>query len=144
GWVLWLRSQYGLWPVLPAQGNFARPLSGLWYAWTHLRGASGLGGRRTIAVNGYCLLLLAVQVLLVGVLLLRRPDPVVFLAALGGVVLVLTAGVFIYEDKWSFMRVFAWLPSALWLGFARAGVRWPLALLAAPAVLAPLVLTSYF
>jgi len=135
GWFVWLRFQYGVWPLLPAEGNLGRPLSGLWFAWTHPPATTS-----GAAVNGFCVLVLAVQVALAPALLFTRPDPALFLTAVAGAALAVIGGEFIYCDYWSFMRVYAWLPLALWLGFAREGVRWPLAVLAAPGVLPPLLI----
>jgi hypothetical protein len=133
GWMTTLRIVYGEWPLLPSQGNIAAPFEGLAYAWTHLPGPSG--STLVAALNAFCLLMLTLQIAMVIGLARLRPDPAVLLTALGGVALAVLGGVYIYQDRWSFMRVLAWLPLALWLGFVAAGRRTPLLLLAASALL---------
>jgi hypothetical protein len=74
-------------------------------------------------------------VLLVVPLCRGRVSPVLLLTALAGTGLAVCGGLAIYGDSWSYMRVFAWLPLGLWLGCVQARHVWPLAFLAAPAVL---------
>jgi hypothetical protein len=132
-WMATLRIVYGASPFLPSQGNFGPPFAGMAYAWTHLPGPKG--SLLVAALNAFCLLALAGQLMLVAGLARLRPDPALLLTALAGALLAVLGGVWIYEDRWSYMRVFAWLPLALWLGFARAGRALPLLLLAATALL---------
>jgi hypothetical protein len=132
-WIVTLRLGYGEWPVMPTQGNLTQPLGGLWYAWTHL-GPFG-HGRLGFLINLGCLLGLVSQVGLLAWFPRWRPDPALLLVALLGSVLMVSAGVSIYEDRWSFMRVLTWLPLALWLGYAQAGRRWALVALALPGLM---------
>jgi hypothetical protein len=129
-WVQTLRLAYETWPILPSQGNLAQPLEGLRYACTHLGNT-----RDEIRTNLFCLLSLASQAGLLAYLFRWRPDPAVVLVALAGLLLVFTAGESVYLSWWAYMRVQAWLPLALWLGYAQARCRWALVLLALPGVL---------
>lgn len=130
GWVVALRLAYGTWPVLTTQGNLGLPLSGLRYALTHLKPVHS--GVITVAINVLCLLSLIIQIGLLAYLARLRPDPALLLVALAGFVLLITTGVSIYEDRWSFMRVLAWLPLALWLGYGEVRRSWALVVLALP------------
>ncbi|HEV3385663.1 MAG TPA: hypothetical protein VG097_12680 [Gemmata sp.] len=129
-WVLILKLEYEAWPILPSQGNLSQPFEGLRYACTHLGNT-----RDEIRMNLFCLLSLAGQVGLLAYLLRQRCDPALVLVGLTGLLLVCTAGESVYLSWWAYMRVQAWLPLALWLGFAGAGCRWPLFILALPGIL---------
>jgi hypothetical protein len=129
-WVLILKLEYEAWPILPPQGNLSQPFDGLRYACTHLGKA-----RDEIRVNLFCLLSLGGQVGLLAYLLHRQREPALVLVGLAGLLLVLAAGESVYLSWWAYMRVQAWLPLALWLGFAEARCRWPLFILAFPGIL---------
>jgi hypothetical protein len=129
-WVLTLRLAYQTWPILPAQGNLSQPLEGIRYVCTHL-GTT----RDVIRVNLFCLLSLAAQAGLLAYLFRRRPDPALALVALAGLLVVVTTGESVYLSWWAYMRVQAWLPLALWLGYAEARCKWAMLLLALPGVL---------
>jgi hypothetical protein len=132
GWLVWLRLTYGVWPLMPAQGNLTTPGSGLGFLMARIT----VPERRWASVrDGFCVALLLMQLGLVGWLLWLRADAVLVLTALVGAALILTGGVAIYEDRWSCMRVFAWVPLALWLGFARLGRPGPLVALSVAVVL---------
>jgi hypothetical protein len=62
-------------------------------------------------------------------------DRVIRLVALAGAGLAVVGGMALYGDNWSYPRVFAWLPLAVWLGCVEARRRWPLIALSAPCVL---------
>jgi hypothetical protein len=130
GWVLTLRSAYGVWPFLPGQGNFAGPLEGYLARWAQL--GHPLWSRKDTAMHLVAMLGLTLQSLLALYLLLRAPsgERVMPLVALAGVALVGAAGWSIYEDAWSYMRVLVWLPAGLWLAGLRARRGWVLLLLA--------------
>ncbi len=130
GWVLALRAVYGEWPFLPAQGNFAGFLEGYLFRWTHL--GYPLGSRRETAMHLIAMLGLTVQALLAVYLWLRAPagERVMPLVALAGVALAATAGLAIYDDAWSYLRVLVWLPAGLWLTGLRMRQGWVLLLLA--------------
>jgi hypothetical protein len=100
------------------------PFSGMLYCWSHL----GPAGPRVL-FNGACILHLTVQILLVVYLFWVRADRVLILVALAGTCMALVGGIAVYEGPWSYMRVFTFLPLALWLGFIQAQKRWPLVLL---------------
>jgi hypothetical protein len=136
-WFISLRLVYGVWPLLPAQGNLAEPLAGLRFALTHLGEA-----RITVLVNLGCLLTLAGDVVLLAFAVRRGLEPALLLTALAGVGLVLVAGEQVYKDWWAFMRVFAWLPLALWFGSVQKKKRWEIALLSLPGLL-PVYYTAH-
>jgi hypothetical protein len=124
GWVAWLAQTYQESPFLTASaGNFTPvPFSGWYHAWTHL-GPDFKHGLRT----ALCLLLLVFQTALALDLLRRREvEPAVRLAVLFGLGLMLIGGHAIYEDVWSFGRVYANLPLAVWLGCVQARRLWAL------------------
>jgi hypothetical protein len=132
GWVGTLRWMYGESPFLPAEGNFGKPLAAF------VGCLPGLGGH-AVAGRAWphvaCLLLVGAEMLLALDLARRPGDPVLRLLLLGAVALAAVAGTAIYEDKWSFTRVLAWLPLGLWLACAEQRRRWLLAALALPGLL---------
>jgi hypothetical protein len=132
GWACALRATYGTWPFLPTQGNFGPPLAAFLACWPH-PGAHAVAGH-TVA-HAACLAFVAGQVLLALYLAPAAADPVLFLLLLAGVALAVLGGPSLYEDKWSFTRVLAWLPLGLWLTCVWTRRRWALAALAAPALL---------
>jgi hypothetical protein len=131
-WVGFLRLTYGVWPFLPASGNFGRPFA----AFVQCLPASGSHRTTTQTItHAACLALVAAQMVL-ALYLARRPgDPVLRLFLLAGFTLAALAGTAIYEDKWSFTRVLAWLPLAAWLACVEQQRRRLLALLALPALI---------
>jgi len=125
-WALLLWHVYQQVPLLSAQGNFERPFFGLYFLLMHLGDVQQLLWR-----NRVCLALLALQALL-AVDLLRRPaDAALRLTALFSLALIAVGGPLIFEDAWSYARVYASLPLAVWLGCVQTRRRWPLPLLAA-------------
>jgi hypothetical protein len=123
-WLVLLREAYGVWPFLPSSGNFDVPLRGFLSRWRHL----GLGDAPLSGLyHLFALLLLSAQLALLFYLPRLRPNGVLILVALGGAALVLCGGVYLYEDRYSYPRVFAWLPLALWLACAGGRRRWLLA-----------------
>jgi hypothetical protein len=141
-WVIALRLMYGTWPFLPTQRNFDRPFAAFFRCWRHLKHQQLSANTLT---HFACMVMVAAQVCLALYLAVRRTDAVLRLVLLGAVALAVTAGPAIYEDKWSFIRVLAWLPLAVWLGCIREQRRSLAALLALAAFL-PLgvVLRSVF
>jgi hypothetical protein len=118
-WVLWivaLRLMYGMWPFLPAERNFDKPLAAFLRCWRHL--AHQHLSANTIT-HFVCMTLVAIEVGLALFLAVRRTDNGLRLVLLGAVALAVTAGPAIYEDKWSFVRVLSWLPLAVWLAAIR-------------------------
>ncbi|MBV9125470.1 MAG: hypothetical protein JO112_19150 [Planctomycetes bacterium] len=128
GWVGWLKAAYGVWPFLPGQGNFAVPLSGMIYRWTHLGGNLAFS-RRLAIIFGLSMLHLTLEILLALYLLRRRGDPAVKWCMLAGVLLAVVGGTSIFGDFWSYTRVFVWLPTGLWLTALPGRQSWPLLLL---------------
>jgi hypothetical protein len=138
-WSMWLgvlRLFYGQWPLLPAGGNLGPPLAGMIYRWTHLTDPS----RSFALFHVLCLATLSLQLGLAMWLTCKPVDRLLRWTALAGAALALLGGVSLYGDNWSYPRVFAWLPLAVWLGCVQLRWRWPLAALSAPAVLLPAVL----
>jgi hypothetical protein len=134
-WIVALRAMYGEWPLLPSQGNIGLPLSGMLFRWTHLDLS---GSRQSALLHALRMLHLTIQLVLAVHLLRRGTDRAVALVALAGAALALIGGTSLYEDAWSYTRVFSWMPLAVWLGYIQARRRWPLILLAL-AVLWPVV-----
>jgi hypothetical protein len=132
-WALWLTYLYRTAPLLPAGENFTLPFRGLWHRWTHLEGPGG--SRVHVLLHAGCLLWLTSCLGAAIWMACWRVSGVVRLMALAGAGLVACGGLAIYGDSWAYMRVFAWLPLALWLGCVEARRVWPLAFLAIPAVL---------
>jgi hypothetical protein len=132
-WVCTLRGMYGIWPFLPAQGNFGPPLMAYLQCWPHL-GTHGVTGN--VLVHAAALVLVGLQTVLALYLAVRRPaDPVLRLVLLAAVTLAVLGGPAIYEDKWSFTRILAWLPLSLWLACTWTRRRWALAVLTLPGLL---------
>ena len=124
-----LREIYGAWPLAPT--NISWPCAGMWYRWTHLEGLSGAVSR-VIHVAG--MLLLSLQVVLSIALVFFRANRLWLLVALAGAVLAILGGTGIYENGWSYSRVFLWMPLGIWLASLEMGRRWPALLLTAAAL----------
>ncbi len=123
-WVGLLCQLYASWPFLPVSGNFDLPLAGLWYRWAHLGGDGWYSGRLVLihaAGAGHLCLLLALAPWLAW-----RERGVVSLVLLAGVALALVGGVSIYQDFWSYQRVFVLVHLGVWLAGLRGGKVWPL------------------
>jgi hypothetical protein len=136
GWVLILRHTYHLWPVPPPEdGNLGLPLTGMIYRWTHLAGTPP--STASAVLHALRMLHLSLQILLAFAAGCWRVDRVVAGVALAGALLAMAGGMLLYEDAWSYTRVFAWLPLGLWFAGIATGRRWPLLLLA-PAGLWPI------
>jgi hypothetical protein len=129
GWLLLLHRMYGQWPFLPTGANFAPPLQGYLSRWAHLRDGTVSAGLAHLV----CLLILLGQVALAGLLVVKGPrERLPLLVALAGVALVVVGGWALYVDKWSYTRVFAWLPLGLWVASVQVRWRWPLVALSLP------------
>jgi hypothetical protein len=126
GWVLTIRAVYGVWPLAP--GNVSPPFVGMWYRWTHLQGLSG-ALTRPLHIAG--MLLLSVEVILSLALAFFRASRLAVLVALAGAGLALLGGTGIYENGWSYSRVFLWMPLGIWLWSMESRRRWPVFLLTA-------------
>lgn len=139
-WAVWvgcLWAAYAEWPFLPSQGNFAAPLTGMAFRWNHPGGNDHFSLRLAI-IQVSSMVHLTLEIGLALYLATRPTDRVVRLAMLAGVALACVAGTYIYQDFWSYTRVFAWMPVGIWLGAMQLGRVWPLALLT-PAALWHLV-----
>jgi hypothetical protein len=120
-WVAWIGTlwqMYGTWPFHPTEGAFDRPLAGLWLRLQHFK---------PFKPDGLCIALILLQIGLSFYLIWRKADPVVVLVALFGSTLALMGGDVFYCDYWSYSRVFAMLPLAVWVGCVQTRLRWPLA-----------------
>jgi hypothetical protein len=127
GWVGLLRLVYGTWPFLRGHGNFAAPLSGLWYCGSHVAGPTG--SRLWLVFHVAALVHLVLQIALALYVAIRARDRALSLVLLAGVLLALLAGVSIYSDYWSYGRVLVWLPLGLALWGLDERRRWVLLLL---------------
>jgi hypothetical protein len=123
-----LRSAYGEWPFLPSDGNLALPFQGMAYRWTHLGGDLRFSWRTAI-IQGVAMSQLAAEIILALYLTTRPGDWTIKLCALGGALLLILAGRFMYGDLWSYGRVFFWLPVGIWLGATQLQRTWVLGLL---------------
>jgi hypothetical protein len=115
---------YGTWPFLPAQGHLGMPLGGMLLCW---RPVASAGSRAYALFHDLGLLLVLAEIALAVYLATRpRVDPVLVLATLVGAALAALGGVALYEDRWSYTRVFAWLPLGIGLACLQTRWRWPL------------------
>jgi hypothetical protein len=120
-WLATLWHLYGVWPFHPTEGAFDHPLSGLWMRILHFK---------PFKPDGVCVALLLLQIALSFYLIRRKADAAVVLVALFGSALALMGGEVFYCDYWSYSRVFAMLPLAVWVGCVQTRLRWPLAVTA--------------
>lgn len=140
-WLLWLgtlRIYYGEWSLLPRNGNLGAPLAGMIQRWAHLADES----RALALFHILCLTTLTFQLALALRLLWTPSDRLVRLTALAGAALAVLGGWSLYGDNWSYPRVFAWLPLAVWLACVQLRWRWPLVVLSAPALI-PLAVLAH-
>ncbi len=139
GWVCTLRGMYGIWPFLASDGLLGWPFRGMILAQLQL----WQDGKRTMLVlHLLCLVHLSALAGLAAYLLWTGADRVLALIACGGAALALIGGTNLYDDVFGFMRVFAWLPLALWLGFIQTRRHWPALLYVAPLLMVALPLWS--
>jgi hypothetical protein len=127
-WAAWIGALwhvYGAWPFHPTEGAFDRPLSGLLLRLEHFKITSVFGMPDALSVS-----LILLELALTAYLVWRKVEPVVALTALFGATLARLGGEIFYCDFWSYSRVFAMLPLAVWIGCAQARCRWPLAAMA--------------
>ncbi len=125
GWIAVLYQMYGVWPFHPAAGAFDRPLSGLAIRLAHFKVTSVFA-----LPDALCVTLILLEIALSLYLIRRKADPAVVLVALFGSTLALMGGNVFYCDFWSYSRVFAMLPLAVWVGCVQTRLRWPLAVMA--------------
>jgi hypothetical protein len=122
-WILTLRQMYDEWPFLPSAGNTDIPFAGMLYRWTHLGFSTS---RQAGALHIMRMLHLTAQLGLAVLLIRQRGDRAVVFIALAGAALAVVGGISLYIDGWSYTRVFAWMPLAIWFGSIQARRRWPL------------------
>jgi hypothetical protein len=128
GWIATLWHMYDVWPFHPTRGAFDHPFEGLWLRLSNFQPKS---------VDGICVTMILVQIALSVYLIRRAVEPAVVLVALFGSLLAVMGGSIFYGDFWSYARVFAMLPLAVWIGCAQIRHRWLLAVTAVQ-FLAPL------
>jgi hypothetical protein len=122
-WVVAVSIGYHTWPFLTGNGNFALPLSGMAYRWTHPGGNDHFSRRLAIImISSMCHLTLLIGLALY--LAARRREGVVSLCMLAGVGLALLCGPNIYNDFWCYTRAFVWLPMGIWILALRHRLRW--------------------
>lgn len=134
-WIGVLHSWYGTWPFMMGKGPLDWPFASMIDRWSHLgfRAAS----RYTPALHILFLSHLTLLVLCaLAMLTVHRRVGVLSLTAVAGVLLVAVAGFSVYEDAWSYTRVFVWLPVSVFLLGMEGQYRWPLVVLT-PAALFP-------
>ena len=130
-WLLFvccLRIAYGEWPFLPSDGNIGQPFAGMASRWTHLGGDTRFS-RRIALITAITLTQLAVEIAMALYVAARPGDWVVKLCMMGGVLLAVLGGRFLYGDLWSYGRVFFWMPVGIWLCATQMGRTHLLALL---------------
>jgi hypothetical protein len=131
GWVVLLRGAYGTWPL--ARGNLGVPLAAMLERFSQpmrSRHAS------SVVLEVVRRLVVPLQVVLCVALAFRRGNRSLKLVALAGALLAVVAGGQVYGDEWSYLRVFYWMPLAVWIASATGGPRWPV-LLMCPVLLCP-------
>jgi hypothetical protein len=127
GWVGYLWMVYGQCPLLFGGGNFDLPFAGLGYRWSHLGHNGDDRFSRRLAIIHFLSILHLSLLLPLGVYVaLTSRSRIVAIVLFAGVALALTGGAGIYVGFNSYMRVFAWVPMATWLGTIARPVRWPL------------------
>jgi hypothetical protein len=130
-WAIWvgcLWIGYGEWPFLPSQGNFAEPFAGMRFRWTH-PGGNDYFSRRLAIILMASMLHLTFEIGMAVWMSSRPGNRLVKLAMLAGVLLAFVGGQNIYEDFYSYTRVFVWVPLGIWLGAMQLGRVGPLVLL---------------
>ena len=132
-WAVVLHWTYGAWPLV--EGFASYPFNGMIWRWSHL---AGRGGPATAGVHAAFMLYLTLQIVIALCLACRGGDGITRAVMLAGVALAVLAGPAVYEDGWSYTRVFVWIPLGVWLFAMRRRRIWPVLALA-PAVLCPLL-----
>jgi hypothetical protein len=135
GWIFFLRWLYGRSPFLES-GVFEPPLTGLFQCWTNPNGFYRREARlaHLLYMSGF-----TAQIGLCFWMAVRKGERLIAAVGVLGAVFALLAGwTFTYNDLWSYGRVFAWIPLAVWLNGMRAQQRWTV-LTTLPAVSYPLL-----
>jgi hypothetical protein len=115
GWVTYLWQLYGQQPFLAVPGNFDVPFSGIGFRLAHLGGNDHFSVRLSIIMAAF-MAHLAIQLGLVCYMLFRgQRNAFLLLLTLGGALIALTGGNFLYRDFWTISRVFVWMPMGLWI-----------------------------
>jgi hypothetical protein len=130
-WILTLRQMYGEWPFLPSEGNTGIPFAGMLYRWTHLGFEKST---QAGVLHVLRMLHLTAQLGLVVLLLRQCSDRAIMMTALAGAALAVIGGISLYIDGWSYTRVFAWMPLAIWFGYLQVRRRWPVVFLSLAAL----------
>jgi len=115
-YVLW--KAYGASPLL--DGNMGWPLEGLMQ-----RLREPMGNSTHVPIHLIALSCLGVEVVACLLMPLFRPSWSALLVGWAGVALAVLASYSIYAGTYSYLRVFPWIPLALWLWAVQSGWRWP-------------------
>jgi hypothetical protein len=129
GWFAFLVGAYRSSPF--GSNNVALPFAGMLDHW--LRPDTFPSPRARIT-QGLGMLTLGVQIILCVATAFFRVHRSVKLLALAGALLAVVAGSAVYGDEWSYLRVFYWMPLAVWVGSVSSGLRWPALLLSLVAI----------
>jgi hypothetical protein len=123
----WLGVLIAVYGVLPTgEDNFGPPLAGMVHRW---RQAGCFVPLHSAVLHALGTLAILVQLGLSVWLLFFSVHRSVKLLGLAGALLAVVAGPPVYGDYWSFLRVFLWMPLAVWIGSVATGRRWSIALL---------------
>jgi hypothetical protein len=127
GWVAVLHAWYGESPFV--MGNFGHPFQGFLRRWQSPFDRAG-----RIPTHGLAMAWLTVQLLLCLALPLFRCERATMLVGLAGAALTVFGSWAIYEHWYGYLRVFVWMPLAIWSWAVQSGRSWPawLTLLALP------------
>jgi hypothetical protein len=132
-WVVSLHAAYGAWPF--ARETVAAPLAGILGHWSLPRAAYSTS---YLLLHATGILTLGVQFVLSLAVCFFRVNRSVKLVALAGALLAVVGGPLLYVEEWNYLRVFLWMPLAVWLASVSSGRRWPIVLLS-PMALWPLL-----
>jgi hypothetical protein len=129
GWTGFLWQHYGSLPSAPE--NVGRPFSGMYFRWTHPFDVT-----RRAPTHGVAIAVLTAQLATCLLLALLPTERTTRLVALAGVCLLMIAGPVLFQDTPTYLRVFTWLPLAIWLWTVQTRRNWA-ALVLLPSIFWP-------
>jgi hypothetical protein len=118
GWAYAVWKAYGASPLL--DGNFGWPLEGIMQ-----RLREPMGSSTHVPIHLIALSCLGVEVAACVLMPLFRPSWTALFVGWSGAALAVLAAYPIYAGTYSYLRVFSWIPLALWLWAVQSGRRWP-------------------
>jgi hypothetical protein len=119
GWAAFLWDWYGDSPF--PLGNFGPPLVGI-----ATRFASPAGRSMNLPVHAVALTCLTIELVACAIVMpLFLPERSTMLLGWAGVALAVLGSPMIFDDVYAYLRVFAWVPLALWLWAVQTGRIWP-------------------